>query len=551
MFKIHVNDGTQPLPEDDIYYIIAKEGIFLKKKMGIMESLAPVGNISILESIQSSAQMYIKKIPGGQFARVIAFFREVYKEYFGEAIVLLFYDEERKVYKIIPPNQKVTSAACDYNKGITIDGMQMIGTIHSHANFSAFHSGVDDKDEEHFDGLHITIGNVKDEEVSITASIVANGHRFTVDPMDYVDRLKLTKDVDEFEKKPLRRVYRYINGKMQEDTEATKKYSYTQRKYDKRYVVEVSDKYHRLIPSWMEVVEKGTYQYSGRRYGYGYGYGAYGGFGWDDDGWGENYDSNLWGQTGRNIRSQRALPAPAGKKDPLKVGPSATTKPIEFPDHGIEFIGEDEDFFPCATCVFRGLKFMAEVAGEDDDAEVYQCTECQQIIIDDTEADTELICPVCKTNEHLILLEDDDLPSHYQRDGEVTFDDDDGYVQDSNFVKCESCGYNFYRLPHETKCPICHYSFINNPDQGLSGEEEIENQQRSDSGEFLADTEEINRMALEEARREKQTINKIPEPNQSAIPIPERVETSPAPKAPDSLLKTMFKHVFGGRGQDG
>ena len=88
MFKIHINDGTQPLPEDDIYYIVAKEGIFLKKSMGIMDSIAPVENISILESIQAAAKMNIKKIPGGSFARVVAFFREVYKEYYGEAIVL-------------------------------------------------------------------------------------------------------------------------------------------------------------------------------------------------------------------------------------------------------------------------------------------------------------------------------------------------------------------------------------------------------------------------------------------------------------------------------
>ena len=45
MFKVHINDGSA-LPDDDVYYIVAKEGIFLKKKLGVMESIAPVKNIS-------------------------------------------------------------------------------------------------------------------------------------------------------------------------------------------------------------------------------------------------------------------------------------------------------------------------------------------------------------------------------------------------------------------------------------------------------------------------------------------------------------------------
>ena len=32
MFEIFINDGTKEMPTDDIFYIIAKEGIFLRKK---------------------------------------------------------------------------------------------------------------------------------------------------------------------------------------------------------------------------------------------------------------------------------------------------------------------------------------------------------------------------------------------------------------------------------------------------------------------------------------------------------------------------------------
>ena len=182
MFKVVLNDGQNEMPEDDIFYIIAKEGVYLKKKLGVMESIAPVKNISILESVNSMAKMHITKIPAKWIAKVISFFQAVYEEHRSEAIVLLFYDEETGKHKIVPPMQKVAGASCDYDKGITIEGMTMIGTIHSHARMSAFHSGVDDSDEEHFDGLHITLGDLDEEYPSMSASIVANGHRIMVDP---------------------------------------------------------------------------------------------------------------------------------------------------------------------------------------------------------------------------------------------------------------------------------------------------------------------------------------------------------------------------------
>jgi len=100
MFKVVLNDGQNEMPEDDIFYIIAKEGVYLKKKLGVMESIAPVKNISILESVNSMAKMHITKIPAKWIAKVISFFQAVYEEHRSEAIVLLFYDEETGTLKI-------------------------------------------------------------------------------------------------------------------------------------------------------------------------------------------------------------------------------------------------------------------------------------------------------------------------------------------------------------------------------------------------------------------------------------------------------------------
>jgi len=80
MFPIIVNDGQTPFPEDDIYYIVCKEGVYLKKRLGVMESIAPVKQISILDGIETMAKMHIKKIPATKAQQVINFFKAVYKE---------------------------------------------------------------------------------------------------------------------------------------------------------------------------------------------------------------------------------------------------------------------------------------------------------------------------------------------------------------------------------------------------------------------------------------------------------------------------------------
>lgn len=522
MFKIHINDGTQPIPDDDICYIIAKEGIFLKKNMGIMDSIAPVDNISILESVKATAKMNIKKIPGGQFARVIAFFSEVYKKYRGESIVLLFYDEIKRVYKIIPPHQKVTAAACDYDKGITLEGMQMIGTIHSHANMSAFHSGVDDADEEHFDGLHITIGNLQDDEVSITASIVVNGHRFVVQPEEYVERLEKTLDIDETEQKPSRRIFKWIAGKMVEDTTASKQYSYSYRRLDKRYKVNVSDKYHRVIPSWMNMVEKGSYVYNYANMHTQCGM-------WD--GWGGNYDATLWDQAMRPLQLPDTT-AKGEKIDPRNVG--VKVKPIEFPPHDVEI--EDEGPIPCMSCVFRQYKFLMEQEDIDTEPEIYKCEKCESIVIDDDDTASIIECPVCKTSEHLNILLEDELPDNSISSEDVSHlkIESDGVVKDSTFIKCHDCGNGFHLFAGETTCPFCYADIEKSI---VNTEETMENQMKLDSGEFLtSEINDIHKAALDEAHMADETIIKrIPDPNENSIPISEKKDTS-----------GIFKRIFRG-----
>jgi len=590
MFKVVINDGQNEMPDDDVFYVIGKEGIYLKKTIGVMDSLAPVDKISTLQSVATSARMRISKIPGPKFAKVIEFFRAVYQEHYAEAIVLLFYDEEKRTHTIIPPHQKVTGGACDYNRGITIEGLTMIGTIHSHGGMSAFHSGVDDKDEEAFDGLHITIGNMRDEDVSISASIVANGHRVMVDPSEYVNQLQLTQDVDEKEERATTTIYRYVGGKLVKDEKKTSRYSYSHRKYDKRYVVTVTDHQKCFNKKWMKMVEKGTYTYAG--YGYAHRGGAY-----QNQGWGHNYDAWAWGEH-QPWRKNKHLPPTIINKNipPQNVGPQKTPG-IEFPPHEVD----GDDLNPCQNCLYRDEKiewvieqYTKEDDGPDEDERtnnfvlddqfdhmfekgmqsvIINCKKCDlkynlglasvcpgcgeaapdEIDMKDIEVapldpvvGQDFVCPTCgNTFTHkgkdMCPFCDEELDFEEHRTVKSEPSDEEievssgGNLEVGMIYSCISCGVGF-KAEHEIEnCPQCKSIMIDGYNCTAHGDSEF----------LHGHGDEFTEATLDAAIEEDSTLEQpLPDPEKKEIPLSTRVqETS------NMSLKEMFAKVFGGRKQ--
>lgn len=439
MFPVFVNDGQHEVPDSDIYYIVAKEGLFLKKRVGVMESIAPVSNISILDSVESDAKLHISKMPASKFAKIVEFFRAVYKKYYAESIVLLFYDEERKRHHVVPPYQKVTSGSLDYNRGISIDGMTMIGTIHSHGRMSAFHSGVDDSDEETFDGLHITIGDVDEEEFSVSASIVVNGHRFMVDPCDYVQRLELVRDIDEKVTKSTITFYRFKDGKLVKDEqEARKRGGYTYRKYDKRYQINVSKKYKKVDEAWLNNVEKGTYRPA---VSYGYGYGMYG-----NSNWGNNYDPSFWNEKYRTTPTRVPKSASFTGKD----------RPAEFPGQKIKDV-ETEEFNPCFDCIHRDIKIMwaleqyTEEEGNEPEDLIDNFVHISKE--ENNKIDSTVICGFCGIT-YSTLKDDLECPSCGAMDP-MSAD----YETAEEPIKCSTCGNRFY-MSLDDVCPFCRNPLV-------------------------------------------------------------------------------------------
>lgn len=190
MFKIYVKEPNTVPPKDGIYYIIASNGTFIRKKTGFLESIVPVKGVPWLKFQKQEAATFLPKIPVKLMAIMLNFFKEVYQEHHSEVVVLLYYNKTEKTYLIDAPVQRVSATAVDYDSDARFEDYQIVGTIHNHSNFGAFHSGVDDADERNFDGVHITTGDILKEYPTISVSLVINGTRFKLESNQIIEGIE-------------------------------------------------------------------------------------------------------------------------------------------------------------------------------------------------------------------------------------------------------------------------------------------------------------------------------------------------------------------------
>ncbi|MBI3988088.1 MAG: hypothetical protein HY347_00580 [candidate division NC10 bacterium] len=192
MFPIYLKNDDFHDPQDPIYYLVTKDGLFQVKQNAIFRSCTKVEGVNWLRSEEEGVRLTLPPLPASFLAEALAFFLEVFRQYKAEAIALIYYDEEKGRYELKIPRQKVAGGHCEYEIGPTPEGLLRIGTIHSHASAEAFHSELDDLDERHDDGLHLTIGNL-DGDISLSCSLVVDGRRFPVKPEEIFEDLSSLK----------------------------------------------------------------------------------------------------------------------------------------------------------------------------------------------------------------------------------------------------------------------------------------------------------------------------------------------------------------------
>ncbi len=168
------------LPVDGNFFVLTKNKIWCHKQNNLVKGMVQVNEVGFLSDVDLSSHIQLKlpKIPGIIIARALRFFQVVYREFHSESELMLLYNVESG-YDLWCPAQEVSHGSVDYkaNSEIVDKSFKVVGTIHSHCDFSAFHSGTDVGDEVNRDGIHITIGNVNSEYFSMVCSLVVNGER--------------------------------------------------------------------------------------------------------------------------------------------------------------------------------------------------------------------------------------------------------------------------------------------------------------------------------------------------------------------------------------
>ena len=181
--------------------------------------------------IHGEITIFHKKIPSWIINFALKYFKEIFDSVGTECGLLLMYNKDKNDWNILVPLQiNATSGHFDYFRpSATIPdtikdnkeyvkvyndvlneynkmverGYILAGTIHSHCDFDAFHSGVDDSDESNFDGLHITIGHVNTKP-SYSCRMMVSGHEIKLDIKDIAS---LKKESVSINKKYLKRLF--------------------------------------------------------------------------------------------------------------------------------------------------------------------------------------------------------------------------------------------------------------------------------------------------------------------------------------------------------
>lgn len=156
-------DQHATFPAENLCFLAGGNGLFKQIRNDFYSARVKTDAVAGLAELKEEATLHVPALPLELFRSVEAFFTAVFEKYHSEAVVLLQCNPALQEWRVVVPRQSVRGLRVTYNLGTVPpgpDGFELFGTIHSHADIGAFHSGTDDRDEIHFDGLHITVGNL-------------------------------------------------------------------------------------------------------------------------------------------------------------------------------------------------------------------------------------------------------------------------------------------------------------------------------------------------------------------------------------------------------
>lgn len=171
---------AMPLPNGAPHFVVARKGAYVHKNMFFGRVLVPVKEITTLPDINGKGVLWldVPPFPPELLAKAWSFFRWAWDERKSEAMVDIVWRPEKGYSLFIPPQTASAGGVKCVRNEEHYGEAQLIGTIHSHCNGSAYHSSTDTHDAEEHDGLHITLGRVSANEPDMDFMVSANKIRW-------------------------------------------------------------------------------------------------------------------------------------------------------------------------------------------------------------------------------------------------------------------------------------------------------------------------------------------------------------------------------------
>jgi hypothetical protein len=185
-----------------LFYEVASNGLFQVRDTRLYRAVTRVHTgVPGLLPTWEEVELRVPPLPSDLIEEVLAFFRDAWRAYGGEAMVVIFYHVSGEFRVGVPP-QTVggyydasgvfrSHHQLSYGRVATPPGFERLGTIHSHADLPAYASAVDCMDEQYQDGLHAVFGELQREIPSRSASFVANQVRFKLLPDEAMEPARM------------------------------------------------------------------------------------------------------------------------------------------------------------------------------------------------------------------------------------------------------------------------------------------------------------------------------------------------------------------------
>ena len=182
MLPIYLKDQDFTAPDEPIYYLLTKDGLFLVKRTPFFEAAVPAVGIPWLEPMAPGIKLTAPDLsPPTSCSRRWPFSGRCTPATKAKPWPCWPGGRPAATYELVIPHQTVGGGHCDYEVRDFPAGLTRLGTIHSHAGIEAFHSERDDSDERHEDGFHLTVGNL-DGDLTLACSVVVQGYRGLLPP---------------------------------------------------------------------------------------------------------------------------------------------------------------------------------------------------------------------------------------------------------------------------------------------------------------------------------------------------------------------------------